>query len=445
MKLRPLVLAAAAALTLVTGGAARADSGRFQLHLDVGAGAPIAGTARARQDAESAAGGVAWLSADWQLAPPIAIELIAGGGGFGRRFPTSDRTGTSYGTFAAGVRLRFLDDDAGYRGEEGGNLPSNLWVSAHAGFHRFDGAQFGIDAAAGYEISVRRPLQLGLFVRTAFLFGGDDSRAPDLLLVGGVSLSLELLETEGEADTDGDGLSDAREAELGTDPTNDDTDGDGLPDGVEADTDTSPLERDTDGDGLNDGREDANRNGVLDPGETDPRRSDTDGGGMPDPDEVRDPSQDPRYAEDDDTDRDGVPNHLDACAGTEEGAEVDGAGCPPLGDRLTLEGVQFRSGSAEILPESEAVLQRTLETLRRVPDVRLEIAGYTDDRGGARANRRLSQRRARAVLRWFVEHGLDGARFEARGYGEADPVDTNDTPEGRARNRRIELRRLDGE
>ena len=155
MKLRPLVLAAAAALTLVTGGAARADSGRFQLHLDVGAGAPIAGTARARQDAESAAGGVAWLSADWQLAPPIAIELIAGGGGFGRRFPTSDRTGTSYGTFAAGVRLRFLDDDAGYRGEEGGNLPSNLWVSAHAGFHRFDGAQFGIDAAAGYEISVR--------------------------------------------------------------------------------------------------------------------------------------------------------------------------------------------------------------------------------------------------------------------------------------------------
>ena len=49
------------------------------------------------------------------------------------------------------------------------------------------------------------------------------------------------------------------------------------------------------------------------------------------------------------------------------------------------------------------------------------------------------------MLRWFVEHGLDGARFEARGYGEADPVDTNDTPEGRARNRRIELRRLDGE
>ncbi|WP_228559412.1 MULTISPECIES: Ig-like domain-containing protein [Myxococcus] len=79
-------------------------------------------------------------------------------------------------------------------------------------------------------------------------------------------------------DTDGDGLTDAEEVVLGTDPTNPDTDGDGLPDGIEVNTaGTDPLDDDSDDDGILDGNEDANHNGIVDDGETDPNNWDTDG------------------------------------------------------------------------------------------------------------------------------------------------------------------------
>ncbi|NOJ79128.1 adventurous gliding motility protein AgmC [Myxococcus xanthus] len=80
------------------------------------------------------------------------------------------------------------------------------------------------------------------------------------------------------ADTDGDGLTDAEEVVLGTDPENPDTDGDGLPDGIEVNTaGTDPLDDDSDDDGILDGNEDANHNGIVDDGETDPNNGDTDG------------------------------------------------------------------------------------------------------------------------------------------------------------------------
>lgn len=424
-----------------------ADSGRLHLELDVGLGAPIAGEARraSNHSDDTSFGGMAWITADYQLSRPWAVEVIFGYGGFAKPFPTSNSTGTRYGTLGVGARLRLLDDSAGFANEPDGNIQSNLWVSLHIGYHNFDDVQFGIDGAIGYEISVRRPVQLGVFLRTALMFAGDNPGV-DMVMLGGLSVSFEILGVRQADDTDGDGLSDEREATLGTDPENDDTDGDGIPDGIEVETQTDPKNPDTDHDGLNDAREDANRNGVLDDGETDPRRSDTDGGGMPDPDEVRTMGQDPRYAADDDTDGDGVPNHIDACAGSEEGAEVDGAGCgsvPLAQGSMVLEGVSFGSNSAEILPESEEVLRRALETVRRLGDARIEIAGHTDDRGSASANRRLSLRRARAVRDWMVRNGIDRGRFEVRGVGEADPMTTNDTPEGRARNRRIEFRRLE--
>ncbi|MFY1830716.1 cell envelope biogenesis protein OmpA, partial [Myxococcus fulvus] len=85
------------------------------------------------------------------------------------------------------------------------------------------------------------------------------------------------------ADSDGDGLTDAEEVALGTDPNNADTDGDGLPDGIEVKVaGTDPLDDDTDDDGLLDGNEDANHNGLVDDGETDPKKADTDGDGLTD-------------------------------------------------------------------------------------------------------------------------------------------------------------------
>ncbi len=426
---------------------ALADSGRLHLELDVGLGATIAGQARraANHSDDSSFGGVAWITADYQLSRPWAIEVIFGYGGFSKPFPTSTDTGTRYGTLGIGARLRLLDDMDGFNNEPDGNLKSNLWVSLHLGYHNFDDVQFGLDGAIGSEISVARPVQLGVFFRTALMFGGDNDGV-DMIALGGLSVSFEILGVKQADDSDGDGLTDEREATLGTDPESEDTDGDGLPDGLEVETQTDPTNQDTDHDGLNDAREDANLNGVLDDGETDPRRSDTDGGGMPDPDEVHAMDQDPRYAADDDRDGDGVPNHLDSCEGTAEGTEVDGAGCgaalPMTSGTLVLEGVTFASNSADILPESEEVLTRALETVRQLGETRIEIAGHTDSRGNAAANRRLSLRRARAVRDWMVAHGIPSSRFDVRGVGEADPMTTNDTPEGRARNRRIEFRRL---
>lgn len=432
----------ACVVCLLLPGLAQADSGRLHLHLDLGLGVPLAGPTRRHSTGDAAVGGGGWLSLDYQVAAPIAVELIAGVAGFGRPFPRSGSTGSRFGHFGAGVRLRLMDDQAGYNNEEGGNLPSNLWVSAHVGFMNFDDAQFGIDAAIGYEISVVRPLQLGLFARTALMFAGRNDGV-DMIFVAGISIGIEVVNTRVDDDRDGDGLSDAREAELGTDPDDYDTDGDLIRDGVEVETGTNPTESDTDNDGLNDGREDTNRNGVLDEGETDPRRSDTDGGGMPDPDEVRNSAQDPRYAEDDDRDGDGVANHVDACPDSPDGATVDPSGCEAAAHTITLEGVRFRTASANILPESEPTLLEALEMLRRFPDQRFQIAGHTDSQGREASNARLSEQRARAVLRWLVEHGLDGDRFEPHGFGSTEPVAPNDSPEGRARNRRIEFRRLD--
>lgn len=437
-----------AALLLASGLAptsrAHADHGKFNLHLDLAAGAPVAGAGRPRSTGDSAAGGLAYFGADLALSDMVALEILAGIGGFGRPL-TRMTTGTRYGTIGAGLRLRLLSDMDGYRGEEDGNLPSNLWVSAHIGYHNYDDAQFGIDVGVGYEISVVRPLNLGLFVRSALLFAGDIDGV-DLLVVGGVSFSIEAIGIGGPSDADADGLSDEREAELGTNPNMPDTDRDGLPDALEVETETNPRERDTDGDGLLDGREDANRNGVLDPDETDPRRSDTDGGGMPDGSEVHAAGQDPRFPGDDDRDEDGVPNHYDECEGTPEGQEVNAFGCPPQspqgGDTITLEGIRFRSGSARILPSSEETLQQALQVLERDPDHRYQVAGHTDSQGSSDGNHRLSQQRAEAVVRWLVRHGVEPSRLEARGYGEDEPVADNETEEGRAHNRRIEFRRL---
>ena len=444
MRLRHLgfLLATVLSASFVATPKAHADSGRFHLHLDLGLGVPVVGPTnrRSTHSNDRPFGGGGWLSADYQLAPPVAIEVIFGVAGFGRPFPLSDREGALLTQIGIGARFRFFDDDAGYNNEPNGNLLSNLWASAHIGYANYDKDQFAIDAAVGYEFSIVRPLQLGVFARSVLMLGGRNESA-DMVIVAGISVGVELVGIAGAQDTDGDGLSDEREAELGTDPEDDDTDGDLLPDGLEVETGTDPKERDTDNDGLNDGREDLNQNGVLDDGESDPRRSDTDGGGMPDADEVRSLSQDPQYAADDDTDSDGVANNLDQCEGSPEGEEVNGVGCPTVPETFTLEGVRFASGRANILPESEATLLEALETLRQVPDQRFEIAGHTDSQGRDTANQRLSQQRAESVLRWLIEHGLDRSRFDVRGYGEAEPVDTNDTAEGRAHNRRIEFRR----
>jgi outer membrane protein OmpA-like peptidoglycan-associated protein len=113
-----------------------------------------------------------------------------------------------------------------------------------------------------------------------------------------------------------------------------------------------------------------------------------------------------------------------------------------LANRQAVEmwGVYFEFGSAGLQPESSAVLDEVAALLRRHPDWRLRIAGYTDNVGAESDNQRLSEERARAVKDELVRRlGGGDDRLDAAGYGESQPRETNDTLAGRARNRRVEL------
>jgi outer membrane protein OmpA-like peptidoglycan-associated protein len=111
----------------------------------------------------------------------------------------------------------------------------------------------------------------------------------------------------------------------------------------------------------------------------------------------------------------------------------------PEGLALVLGDVFFASGQGELKPEAADNLAPVVEFLARYPAQPVRIEGFTDDRGADAANLALSQRRADSVRRALLASGADAARLTARGRGEADPLAANDTPGGRARNRRVEV------
>lgn len=110
---------------------------------------------------------------------------------------------------------------------------------------------------------------------------------------------------------------------------------------------------------------------------------------------------------------------------------------------LILEGVNFITDSAELTPESKDTLDRTVASLKRWPKVRVEIGGHTDAVADDAYNLQLSQRRAESVRAYLIRAGIAADRLEAKGYGETRPIAPNDTEAGRARNRRVELKRID--
>src|SRR5690606_13099793 len=102
--------------------------------------------------------------------------------------------------------------------------------------------------------------------------------------------------------------------------------------------------------------------------------------------------------------------------------------------------VNFATDSADILPESDALLSEVADVILRHPELtRIQIQGHTDNRGGEQHNQDLSQRRAEAVRDWLVRAGVDASRLEARGFGQSEPLVPNITASNRARNRRVQF------
>lgn len=174
-----------------------------------------------------------------------------------------------------------------------------------------------------------------------------------------------------------------------------------------------------------------------------------------------------------DSDGDGVVDSKDKCPDTPKGTEVDANGCPlpvaapvepapapmteqkpeaeqqvvspvpvPAPHRMVLEGVNFNFDRAALRPEDRDVIDKDFAKLKEWGDVKIEVAGHTDSIGSDRYNMGLSLRRANTVRSYLISKGIRADRLVAKGYGESQPIASNDTDEGRFQNRRVELNQI---
>ena len=243
-----------------------------------------------------------------------------------------------------------------------------------------------------------------------------------------------------ETDPPGDDLTNIQALlsfNWGTGGTPADTDGDGVRDKKDkcpdtprgATVDATGCPKDSDGDGVFDG---------IDKCPNTPRGTKVDATGCPL-----------------DSDGDGVTDDKDRCPDTPRGTQVDANGCPPpppppppaaipeRGQTLVLEGVNFDFNSDHLTAGSAETLDRVAASLVANADARIEVDGHTDSKGNDSYNQKLSARRAEAVKAYLVGKGVNASQLTTKGYGEKQPVASNDTEEGRAQNRRVELKRLD--
>ena len=107
-----------------------------------------------------------------------------------------------------------------------------------------------------------------------------------------------------------------------------------------------------------------------------------------------------------------------------------------VGESIVLKNIFFETGSAELKNESVAELTKLVQFMVKNPDIRIEISGHTDNVGSDAMNQKLSENRAKAVMDYLVGKGINQQRLRSVGYGKTRPIDTNDTEQGRANNRR---------
>ena len=226
-----------------------------------------------------------------------------------------------------------------------------------------------------------------------------------------------------------------------------DTDGDGL-------KDSDDLCPEVAGPKENQGCPDTDNDGIFDyldacPTEAGPEENrgcpwpDTDGDGLLDKDDKCPYNAGP--PENDgcpytDTDGDGVIDKNDDCVNTP--GPVENKGCPEVDKEIlkkAFDNLQFETAKAKILESSFESLNELADYLIENPDFRLKIAGHTDSQGAAQNNLILSKKRAEAVRDFLNQRGVEMDRMIVQYFGEEQPVATNDTPEGRQKNRRVEM------
>lgn len=218
-----------------------------------------------------------------------------------------------------------------------------------------------------------------------------------------------------------------------------DTDKDGIEDAVDkCPTEAEDKDDFEDQDGCPDADNDSD--GILDQQDK-----------CPDNPEDKDKFEDEDGCPDVDNDKDGIVDTNDKCP---DQAEIlngvdDDDGCPDKGKELIvvkadklelLQKIRFANNSDKIIgKESFEILDVVVSALKARPDVKIRIEGHTDSKGKADYNRELSDKRAKAVMRYLVKSGIDKNRLQAVGYGEDKPIADNNTKAGQAANRRVEF------
>ncbi|RON12888.1 OmpA family protein [Pseudomonas frederiksbergensis] len=159
------------------------------------------------------------------------------------------------------------------------------------------------------------------------------------------------------------------------------------------------------------------------------------------------------YAQDGDEDDDGVFDRRDRCPDTPADTPVEHHGCPlpqypasvkpvepPVSEVITLNGnVLFAYNQSELMPEARSQLDSLMAKLQSADVVSVKVVGHTDSQGSDAYNQKLSERRASSVAAYLLSQGLAPNKLTSEGRGESQPVADNDTEEGRAQNRRVEL------
>lgn len=285
-------------------------------------------------------------------------------------------------------------------------------------------------------------------------------------------------ETDGCPDRDEDGLADISDdcpdtpglAALNGCP---DQDGDGIRDGDDQCPDVAGLAAfngcpDSDGDGVADRFDDCpdepgipanngcpvsdrDQDGIADdidrcPDEAGPASTrgcpDRDGDGFPDQDD-RCPDVSGQFMGCPDTDGDGLIDPDDRCP--EEVGPSSNKGCPEIEEEVkevlnfAMRAVQFETGKATLKEESFGVLDQIVEIMKQYEAYSLRIAGHTDSVGDEESNQVLSEERAKSCYQYLVSRGISPARLSYVGYGESQPVTSNDRSAGRRLNRRVEF------